>query len=240
MDISVVIPVHNEAANIQPLVEEITTALEGRFDYEIIYVDDGSTDASLDTLLRLKSSCPRLRVLQQRPNAGQSTSLRSGVKIARADWVVTLDGDGQNDPADIPALATRAHSPEAAAARVQLVIGHRRRRQDSQLRRLSSRIANGIRAWALGDATPDSGCGLKVFPRQAFLDLPYFDHMHRFLPALIQRQGGTVVSVDINHRPRLRGESKYGVGNRLWVGILDLLGVMWLMRRAKTPTIEER
>ncbi len=240
MDISVVIPVHNEAANIQPLVEEITTALEGRFDYEIIYVDDGSTDDTLDSLRRLKDSHPRLRVLRQHPNSGQSTSLRSGVQLARADWVVTLDGDGQNDPADIPALLTRAWSAEAVAARVQLVIGHRRRRQDSRLRRLSSRIANGIRAWALGDATPDSGCGLKVFPRQAFLDLPYFDHMHRFLPALIQRQGGSLVSVDINHRPRLRGESKYGVGNRLWVGILDLLGVMWLMRRAKTPTIEER
>jgi dolichol-phosphate mannosyltransferase len=161
------------------------------------------------------------------------------VRAARADWILTLDGDGQNDPADIPALIERLHEHPASGQSLQLVMGHRAKRQDSWLRRLSSRVANGVRSRLLRDATPDSGCGLKLFSRQGFLELPYFDHMHRFLPALVQRNGGAVVSVRVNHRPRTRGRSKYGLHNRLWVGIVDLFGVSWLLRRAKLPEVNE-
>jgi dolichol-phosphate mannosyltransferase len=158
------------------------------------------------------------------------------VKASRHDWIVTMDGDGQNDPADIPRLlqaAVRHPAPD----RVQLVAGQRRRRADSWLRRFSSRVANATRSRLLGDRTPDTGCGLKLIRREAFLDLPYFDHVHRFLPALVQRQGGTVVLVEVNHRRRERGRSHYGIGNRLWVGIVDLLGVLWLKRRHRRTNI---
>jgi len=238
MDFSVVIPVKNEADNIRPLLSEIRGALDGRCEYEVIYVDDGSDDATLQELQALMKQFPQLRTLRHARNCGQSTGLRTGVRAARADWVITLDGDGQNDPADIPNLIDRLRDP-ARPQQLQLIMGHRAKRQDSWLRRFSSRVANRVRAALLKDATPDSGCGLKLFSRQAFLELPFFDHMHRFLPALFQRNGGTVVSVRVNHRPRTRGASKYGLHNRLWVGITDLFGVMWLLRRAKLPQVRE-
>ena len=238
MDFSVVIPVKNEVDNIRPLVSEIRNALEGLCEYEVIYVDDGSDDATPQELLALGKEFPRLRALRHTRNCGQSTGLRTGVRAARAHWVVTLDGDGQNDPADIPKLIDQLRNG-TNPGNLQLIMGHRAKRQDSWLRRISSRVANRVRASLLKDSTPDSGCGLKVFSRQAFLELPYFDHMHRFLPALFQRNGGAVISVRVNHRPRTRGVSKYGLHNRLWVGITDLFGVMWLLRRAKLPEVTE-
>jgi len=238
VDISVVIPVHNEQDNIPPLFEEIRAALDGACDYEVIYVDDGSTDSTPDILRELRRSFPRLRILQHAGCCGQSTAIHSGVVAARAEWIATLDGDGQNDPADLPRLLDVVRSPDRDDT-LYMVGGHRKNRQDTWLRRLSSRVANAVRGKLLGDRTPDTGCGLKVFRRDIFLALPYFDHMHRFLPALFIRQGGKVVSVVVNHRHRSHGESKYGLHNRLWVGIVDLFGVMWLNRRVKHPVVSE-
>ena len=235
MDLSVVIPARNEAPNVAPLVAEIRRALDGRLDYEIVYVDDGSTDDTAATLRGLATTFPRLRFVRHRGSCGQSMAIRTGVKAARAPWIATLDADGQNDPADIPRLWEIARA--APPAPPLLVAGHRRKRRDSWLKRAASRIANGVRRRLLRDATPDTGCGLKLFRRDLFLELPAFDHMHRFLPALVRRQGGSTVSVEVNHRPRERGRSNYGVFDRLWVGIVDLLGVMWLMRRVKRPIV---
>jgi dolichol-phosphate mannosyltransferase len=234
-----VIPVYNEAENIVPLVQEIVPSLEGRGEYEIIVVDDGSDDDTLARLQILRAGGEtRLRILRHPRNLGKSAALRNGVGAAHGEWVATLDGDGQNDPADIPRLC-EVLADCSGEHRLRLVCGHRVRRDDPWLKRLSSRIANAVRGRLLGDAVPDTGCGLKLIHRQAFLDLPFFDHMHRFLPALIERGGGTVVSVEVSHRPRLHGESKYGVHNRLWVGITDLFGVLWLKRRAKNLICEE-
>lgn len=231
---SLIIPVKNEAENIAPLVAEIRAALDGRAEYEVIYVDDGSTDDTVARLLEIGAEFPRLKVVRHAASCGQSTAVLTGVRAACFPIVATLDGDGQNDPADIPAMLAKARQDN-----VQLVCGYRRKRRDTWLKRLSSRIANGVRSSLLKDSTPDTGCGLKVFPRELFLSLPYFDHMHRFLPALVQRAGGHVVSVEVNHRPRERGTSNYGLHNRLWVGIVDICGVMWLLRRARRPVILE-
>jgi dolichol-phosphate mannosyltransferase len=237
MDLSVVIPVKNEAGNIAPLVAEIEAALDGLLDYEIVYVDDGSEDATVAEIRRQQAASPSLRLVRHRSSCGQSAAIRSGVKTARGTWVATLDGDGQNDPADIPALWRIAQdAPEAAPF---LIAGQRTRRQDSWSKRRASRIANAVRARLLRDATPDTGCGLKLFRRDLFLDLPYFDHMHRFLPALVLREGGRVRSVPVNHRPRQRGSSNYGIFDRLWVGIVDLIGVVWLRQRARQPVLLE-
>ncbi|HEV2549069.1 MAG TPA: glycosyltransferase family 2 protein [Stellaceae bacterium] len=235
MDLSVVIPVRNEAPNIAPLVHEIAAALEGALDYEIVYVDDGSADDTAAAVSALARATPRLRLIRHRRSFGQSTAIRTGVKAARAPWIATLDGDGQNDPADIPRLWQMAKT--APSEPPLLVAGLRARRRDSAVKRLSSRIANAVRRALLGDGTPDSGCGLKLFPRALYLELPFFDHNHRFLPALVRRAGGRVLSVPVNHRPRERGRSNYGTLDRLFVGIVDLVGVMWLMRRAKTAEI---
>ncbi len=235
MDLSVVIPVRNEAPNLAPLVAEIGRALDGRLDYEIVYIDDGSRDATASELARLAADLPRLRFLRHAESCGQSAAIRTGVKAARAPWIATLDGDGQNDPADIPRLCDIAWA--APAERRLLVAGQRQKRHDPWSKRMASRGANAVRRWLLGDRTIDTGCGLKLFRRDLFLDLPAFDHMHRFLPALVIRQGGEVVPVAVHHRPRERGRSNYGVLDRLWVGIVDLFGVMWLMRRAKNPII---
>lgn len=237
MELSVVVPVHNETENLRPLIEEIEAALAGS-GHEIIYVDDGSTDDTLAALAALRGEFPRLRVLRHKRCCGQSTALRTGILAARGRMIATLDGDGQNNPADIPALlgAWRNLSADGRAA---MVAGYRRKRRDTGWRRFSSKVANGVRGSLLKDNTPDTGCGLKVFSRELFLTLPYFDHMHRFLPALAQRAGGQVVSVEVDHRPRTRGQSKYGTWHRLWVGIWDLLGVMWLQRRARVPEVEE-
>jgi dolichol-phosphate mannosyltransferase len=235
VQLSVVIPVRNEQDNILPLLEEIHAALEGRADFEVVYVNDGSTDATPRRLAEAQSRFPRLRVLAHRDSCGQSTALATGVRAARGEWIATLDGDGQNDPADIPKLmAAREGAPDIA-----LFAGYRKARRDTWLKRISSRVANGVRSSLLGDATPDTGCGLKLFRRVTFLELPYFDHMHRFLPALVQRAGGRTVSVEVNHRPRSRGVSNYGTLDRLWVGIVDLCGVMWLKRRSRRPAVTE-
>ena len=232
--LSVVVPVRNEADNIRPLVEEIRAALAGVVDYEIIYVDDGSTDGTGSELHALKSECPKLRVIRHAHSCGQSTAVRSGVKAARFEWIATLDGDGQNDPADIPKLIA------ALTENVALAGGNRRHmRRDVWIKRISSVVANGVRSRILRDNTPDTGCGLKLFRRDVYLDLPYFDHMHRFLPALVQRSGWRVVSVPVNHRPRQRGTSNYGTLDRLTAGIVDLVGVFWLLRRAKHPVVSE-
>ena len=229
-EISVVVPVCNEAENVAPLAREIAAALRGRVAFEMIFVDDGSTD---DTAERVRAAradgLPELRLLRHSFRSGQSAAVHSGVKAARAPWIATLDGDGQNDPADLPKFLVARSDP--ANADVLLIMGNRVTRRDTWLRRLSSRIANGVRGGLLGDGTPDTGCGIKLFAREVFLELPAFDHMHRFLPALFQRAGHRVVSVPVGHRPRTRGRSKYGLHNRLWVGIVDLFGVMWLKAR---------
>jgi len=236
MDLSIVIPVKNEAGNIAPLVAEIGAALDGKgIDYEIVYVNDGSDDGTAAELARLRAANPRLRVVTHAKSCGQSAAVRSGVRAARAAWIATLDGDGQNDPGDLPSLWQIAKG--APAEPPLLIAGHRARRQDSWSKRRASKIANAIRRRMLHDDTPDTGCGLKLFPRALFLDLPYFDHIHRFLPALTQREGGIVRSLPVNHRPRERGVSKYGVFDRLWVGISDLFGVMWLRRRQSLPVL---
>jgi len=234
LDISVVVPVHNEAENIRPQVEEIFAALEDTHPaLEVIYVDDGSTDDTPHVLREeLARRRGRLRVLRHPTVLGQSTAIHTGVSAARNPWIVTLDGDRQNDPADIPGLLEEVR--RSGGARL-MVAGHRVERRDTWIRRVSSRIANGLRARLLRDRTPDTGCGLKVFPRDLFLALPYFDHMHRFLSALVLRQGGEVRSVPVSHRPRPAGRSKYGLHNRLWVGIVDMMGVAWLQRREKRP-----
>jgi dolichol-phosphate mannosyltransferase len=238
--LAVVVPVKNEADNILPLVGEIDAALSGRHVFEIIYVDDGSDDRTLEMLREARAKYPTLRVVRHKNSCGQSAAVATGVKAARASIIATLDGDGQNDPADIPALVRRLLDEPEDRRSYLLVAGWRHKRRDDGIRKASSRIANKIRAGMLKDDTPDTGCGLKVFTREAFLDMPRFDHMHRFLPALMIRRGGKVVSVAVNHRPRERGVSKYGVWNRLWVGIVDIFGVMWLQSRANLPVIESR
>jgi glycosyltransferase involved in cell wall biosynthesis len=234
-EISVVVPARDEAENVAPLLEDVRSALEGRVDYEIVFVDDGSVDETPARLRELSRTFPRLRWVSHRSSCGQSAAIWTGVRLSRAPWIVTLDGDGQNDPADIPSLLeVRADR----GANVNLLVnGRRERRQDTWVKRASSRIANGVRRRVLGDETSDTGCGLKLFPREAFLALPFFDHMHRFLPALMRRGGSEIVSVPVRHRERRHGRSHYGVHNRLWAGIVDMLGVLWLQRRSKRPIL---
>ena len=235
-EISIVIPVCNEAENVGPLAQEIASALSGRA-FEVLFVDDGSTDATASAVQAARNSVPQVRLLRHSFRSGQSAAVTTGVRHARAEWVGTLDGDGQNDPADLPKLlAARLNATNADVALFQ---GHRTTRKDTGFRKFQSRIANGVRSKMLGDGTPDTGCGIKLMNRTAFMDLPKFDHMHRFLPALFQRAGARVVSVPVNHRPRSRGTSKYGMLDRLWVGIVDIFGVMWLRRRYK-PGLQVR
>ena len=236
MDLSVVIPAYNEAESIPLLVDEVCDCLDTVLDYELVVVDDCSSDATREVLQESRKQHPRLRVLHHGSRSGQSAAICSGVQAARAPLIATLDGDGQNDPVDILNLY---RAMERLQDELLLVTGYRRQRRDTWLKRVSSRIANRVRAAILKDATPDTGCGLKVFARATFLALPQFDHMHRFLPALVRRLGGTVLSVDVRHRPRERGKSKYGLHNRLWVGIVDLLGVWWLQRRGFRPDVTE-
>jgi dolichol-phosphate mannosyltransferase len=229
------VPVRDEAANVEPLLTDVSTALDGLVDYEVVFVDDGSVDGTAVRLRELSRSLPRLRWVSHRSPCGQSAAIWTGVRLSRAPWIVTLDGDGQNDPADIPRLLeVRASRGEDTSL---LVNGMRQGRRDTWVKRASSRIANGIRRRVLGDETPDTGCGLKLFPREAFLALPFFDHMHRFLPALMRRGGSEVVSVPVRHRERRHGRSHYGIHNRLWAGIVDMLGVLWLQRRSKRPVL---
>ena len=230
-EISVVVPVFNEEGAAAPLAEEIAAAFAGR-DHEIIFVNDASRDATRERLVALKERLPQLRVLSHRKNSGQSRSVRTGVLAARGDVVVTLDGDGQNDPADAPRLVDRLRAGEG---RLALVGGERVKRQDTAAKRWASRTANNIRKSLLKDQADDTGCGLKVFRREAFLRLPYFDHMHRYLPALMLREGYEVAFERVSHRARTTGMSKYTNFGRLIVSVSDLLGVMWLRKRARNP-----
>jgi dolichol-phosphate mannosyltransferase len=234
--LSVVVPVFNEQDNVGPLLREILAALRGRIDFEAIFVDDDSKDGTLAALQALKAEAPELRVLHHVKQSGQSTAIRTGVKHARGAWIATLDGDGQNDPADIPKLLA---ARETADRGIRLFAGWRVNRRDSGSKRWASKWANAIRARMLRDETPDTGCGIKLFEREAFLDLPYFDHMHRYLPALMQRAGWKTVSVPVNHRPRSTGVSKYNNLNRALVGLRDLRGVSWLIVRSKRTGVEE-
>ncbi len=234
--LSVVVPVFNERDNVTPLIDEIIAALRGRIDFEIVYVDDHSRDDTLAVLQGLKARVPELRVLQHVQQSGQSTAIRTGVKAARGAWIATLDGDGQNDPADIPRLIAARDGGEA---QTKLYAGWRVDRRDSGSKRWASKWANAIRSRMLRDETPDTGCGIKLFEREAFLDLPYFDHMHRYLPALMQRAGWKTISVPVNHRHRTAGVSKYNNLNRALVGISDLRGVAWLVKRGKRTAVRE-
>jgi dolichol-phosphate mannosyltransferase len=235
-DVSVVIPVCNEDENVLPLAREIHAALAGRYSFEQIFVDDGSTDATADAVLAARAQgMPEVRLLRHVQRSGQSAAVATGVRHARGRWIATLDGDGQNDPADFPRLLEALLDP--AAPRRKLVMGNRVTRRDTWLRRLSSRVANGVRASILKDGTPDTGCGIKVFDRDVFMHMPRFRNMHRFMPALFHREGFEVISLPVNHRERTRGTSKYGLHNRLWVGIVDLFGVSWLIRRA-SPRVQ--
>ena len=229
--LSVVVPVKDEAENVGPLAREIAAALGGEPASEIIFIDDGSTDGTAAALQALKAEIPSLRVIQHGRNLGQSRGIRTGVRAARADIIVTLDGDGQNDPADIPKLLAILRGPDAA--RLGVVSGVRAKRQDTYSRRLASRLGNRIRQALLKDGAADTGCGLKAFRRDAFLALPYFDHLHRFIITLMIREGYEARFVDVNHRPRTHGRSKYTNLGRMLVSVNDLLGVRWLQRRYK-------
>ena len=236
IDLSVVVPVFNERDNLAALVKEIVSALRGRVAFEVIYVDDHSADDSPQVLAALRSEFPELRILRHDRQSGQSTAIRTGAKAARGAWIATLDGDGQNDPADINRLLM---ARDAASSQIKLFAGWRVQRQDNASKRWASRWANAIRSRMLHDDTPDTGCGIKLFERAAFLDLPYFDHMHRYLPALMQRAGWDTVSIPVNHRSRSSGVSKYNNLQRGWVGLRDLRGVAWLITRSRLTRVEE-
>ena len=230
-------PVRNEADNIVPLITEIAAALDGRWNYEIIYVNDGSTDATAERLKAIMGERNNLRQLRHAVSTGQSAAVRSGVRAARGAIVATLDGDGQNNPAFLPKLISAI---ELGGELTGLAAGQRVGRKDTGFKKLQSRIANGIRSAILHDGTRDTGCGLKAFRREVFLALPYFDGLHRFLPALVRREGYEIVYVDVIDRPRHAGVSNYGFFDRLWIGIMDLGGVWWLIRRKKpTPDVTE-
>jgi dolichol-phosphate mannosyltransferase len=235
--VSVVVPVRNEAGNVSPLIAEIAAALDGRWAYEIIYIDDGSTDATAERLKAARRQHGNLRQIRHATSSGQSAAVRSGVWAARGAIVATLDGDGQNDPAFLPDLIAAI---EQGGKRIGLAAGQRVGRKDTGFKKIQSRIANGVRDAILRDGTRDTGCGLKAFRREVFLMMPYFDGLHRFLPALVRREGYDIAYVDVTDRPRRSGVSNYGFFDRLWIGILDLAGVWWLIRRKKpTPHATE-
>jgi dolichol-phosphate mannosyltransferase len=235
-ELAVVVPVKDEAGNIRALLDEMARDLAA-FRFEVVCVDDGSTDGTAAELREALRIYPWLRVVRHRRSCGQSTAILTGVRAAHADWIATIDGDGQNPPGEIVKLIG---ARDVAGGAVAMVAGQREKRQDTWFRRLSSRIANGVRQWLLNDGVSDTGCSLKLFRREDFLALPYFDHMHRFLPALVRRQGGHIVTTPVAHRPRVRGLSKYGFHNRFWPGLVDLAGVLWLTRRARVPEIDAK
>jgi dolichol-phosphate mannosyltransferase len=234
-DLTVVIPVKDEVGNIGDLLGEIARELTA-LRFEVVCVDDGSTDGTADALRAARQTHGWLRVIRHRQSCGQSTAILTGVRAAQADWIVTIDGDGQNPPGEIPKLIAARDRADGAVA---MVAGQREKRQDSRFRRLSSRVANGVRQWLLKDGIADTGCSLKLFRRDVFLSLPYFDHMHRFLPALVRRHGGRIVTTPVAHRARRHGRSKYGIHNRLWPGLVDLAGLLWLQRRTRLPSIDD-
>lgn len=234
--LSVVVPVRNEEGNVEPLIMEIVQACQSVGGFEIIYVDDGSSDQTLPRLQALKARVPELRVLHHARSCGQSAAVRSGVRVARGRVIVTLDGDGQNNPAYIPQMLTQIDTNP----QIGMVAGQRVGRRDTGFKRWQSRTANRVRSWVLKDSTRDTGCGLKAIVRDVYLALPYFDALHRFMPALVVREGYLVSHVDVTDRPRLTGVSNYGFFDRLWVGIKDLIGVAWLIsRRKKVPVVTE-
>ena len=235
--VAVVVPVRNEAGNIAPLAAEIAAALAGQWPFEVVYVDDGSSDGTEAELGKLKAQYSWLRSVRHKNACGQSAAVRSGVVAARAPLIVTIDGDGQNDPRFIPDLL---RALEAGGPQIGLIAGQRVKRQSGGFKKLQSRIANAVRGAVLRDGTRDTGCGLKAFRRDLFLRLPYFDGLHRFLPALVRREGLSIGYVDVVDRPRAHGVSNYGLWDRLWIGILDLAGVWWLIRRRKrVPEVSE-
>jgi dolichol-phosphate mannosyltransferase len=235
--VSIVVPVRNEAGNVSPLIAEIASALDGRWNYEIIYVNDGSTDATGEQLAEIIKQRRNLRQIRHASSSGQSAAIRSGVRAARAAIVATLDGDGQNNPAFLPDLISAIQN---GGDRVGLAAGQRVGRKDTGFKKIQSRIANSVRNAILHDGTRDTGCGLKAFRREVFLMMPYFDGLHRFLPALVRREGYEIAYVDVIDRPRHSGVSNYGFFDRLWIGIMDLAGVWWLIRRKKpTPVATE-
>jgi dolichol-phosphate mannosyltransferase len=232
--VSVVVPVRNEAGNISPLIAEIAAALDGRWDYEIVYVNDGSTDATAERLAIEMSERKNLREIRHARSSGQSAAVRTGVRFARGAIVATLDGDGQNNPVFLRDLIAAV---EQGGATVGLAAGQRVGRKDTGFKKFQSRVANRVRNAILHDGTRDTGCGLKAFRRDVFLALPYFDGLHRFLPALVRREGYDIAYVDVIDRPRHSGVSNYGFFDRLWIGIMDLAGVWWLIRRKKTTPV---
>ena len=232
LDISILVPVMNEAGNIRPLIDEICTAMAGR-QFEIIYIDDASDDATVEELLAILGDVPQLRVLRHTKRAGQSAAIRSGLLQASGTLIGILDGDGQNVPTDFPALEAAMTDASKDGVMV-MAAGIRQRRNDSPMRLLASRGARWVRTSLLGDTHPDSGCGIKILPRDLFMQLPFFNHMHRFMPSLVRRHGGLVIGVPVAHRPRIVGASKYRILDRLLVGVSDVLGVIWLLRRGPT------
>ncbi|MFP3942657.1 MAG: glycosyltransferase family 2 protein [Alphaproteobacteria bacterium] len=233
-ELTVLVPVYNEAGNLASLAEEIRAALDGVAAYELLFVDDGSGDGSAEELAALRRAMPEIRVIRHASRSGKSAALWTGLKAARAPWIQTLDGDGQNDPADAARAWRWLHSNEAPE-RLGIVAGQRTSRNDGGFKWLQSRIANGIRRTLLNDGTRDTGCGFKLIRAEAFRDVPFFDGMHRFLPALVRRAGWEVAVLPVTDRPRGQGTSKYGLLGRLTAGIVDLMGVVWLMRRGRFP-----
>jgi dolichol-phosphate mannosyltransferase len=237
VDVSIVVPVRNEAGNVAPLIAEIAAALDGRWPYEIIYVNDGSTDSTPAHLAEIMEQRSNLRRIDHAISSGQSAAVRTGVRAARGGIVATLDGDGQNNPAFLPDLIAAIQN---GGGRIGLAAGQRVGRKTTGFKKLQSRVANGVRNAILHDGTRDTGCGLKAFRRDVFLSMPYFDGLHRFLPALVRREGYDIAYVDVIDRPRHSGVSNYGFFDRLWIGIMDLIGVWWLIRRKKpTPVATE-
>jgi dolichol-phosphate mannosyltransferase len=236
LDVSVVIPAKNEEENVAPVIQAIVMALQDKFSFEIVYVDDGSDDNTYGELQRLISEgIEQIQPIKHRLSVGQSTAIHTGVSRARGQLIVTLDADGQNDPADIPKLLEQAIKQIIGSD--FCIAGYRKNRKDTSWKRFQSKIANKVRSTLLHDGTPDTGCGLKVFPKSTFLKLPYFNHMHRFLPALVRRLGGKIVVVEVNHLDRQHGVSKYNMLGRLGVGLIDMFGVMWLQRRVKIAEV---
>jgi len=230
--LSIIIPVYNEVDNVETLYHEIVASLSaGKYQFEVIFVDDGSTDGTIERLQALAKAHSDLQLVGHKSNYGQSAALLTGARAAHFPLLVTMDGDGQNDPADIILLVEQLQDDKT------VILGNRKKRDDNTLRKLSSRIGNGVRRRLLNDECPDTGCSLKLFPREAFMALPHFNHMHRYLPALFKRAGFNLINIQVNHRPRCHGVSKYGVMNRLFVGIYDLIGMRWLLRRPCAPEI---
>jgi len=238
MDLSIVVPVRNEAENVAAVAAEIRAALMGKIAFEIIFADDGSSDGTPAELKKLKAEFPEVRAVTLERPSGKSRAIVEAVRRAKAPVICTMDGDGQDDPKFIPAFLEKMKAGGAKSAN-RIVCAHRQNRKDTWLKQRVSPIANGIRRAVLKDNTPDSGCGYKMFPRDAYMELPRFENMHRFLPALFIRRGGESVSVPVIHRPRAKGRSKYGVFDRAWVGFWDLLGVAWLARRTTNPAVKE-